>query len=65
MPRKPTDPRPARRYDPAAAPFPLDRLRSASAIMAPPGFSASPAAWRRMFADAGRDLVRQPTRSRS
>ena len=55
MPRKPEDPRPSRRYDPAAAPFPLDRLKSGSAIVAPPGFGGFPFSLAALFArpDAG------------
>src|SRR5580692_8134783 len=42
MPRKPEDPRPKRRYNPVSTELPLDRLKSASAIVAPPGFGFLP-----------------------
>ncbi len=55
MPRKPTDPRPDRCYIPLPADLPLDRLRSASAIVAPPGFGLLPMSLASLFANPGPD----------
>ncbi len=53
MPRKPEDPRPSRRYNPEAD-LPLDRLKSASAVVAPPGFAAlAPFSLAALFAEPG------------
>src|SRR5579883_1798603 len=55
MPRKPDHPRPSRRYNPMPADLPLDRLNSASAIIAPPGFGVLPMSLAALFAEAGPD----------
>ena len=53
MSRKPTDPRPDRRYNPVPADLPLDHIRSASAIVAPFGVLSLPVSMAALFADAG------------
>ena len=65
MPRKPTDPRPDRRYAPVSIDMRLDRLRSASAVIAPPTFSVLPGNMAAMFADAVRDLAPRPATART
>ncbi len=53
MPRKPEDPRPSRRYNPEAD-LAMDRLKSASAIVAPPGFAVvAPFSLAALFAEPG------------
>ena len=59
MSRKPTDPRPDRRYVPVAIDTTLDRIRSASAVIAPPGFAFLPGNLNALFADAVRELRAQ------
>ncbi len=59
MPRKPTDPRPDRRYAPRSIDMTLDRLRSASAVIGVPGLSVMPGNLAAMFADAVRELREQ------
>ena len=59
MSRKPTDPRPDRRYVPVAIDTTLDRIRSASAVIAPPGFAFLPGNLDALFADAVRELRAQ------
>jgi hypothetical protein len=56
MPRKPTDPRPDRRYAPLSIDMRLDWLRSASAVVGVPGLSVLPGNLAAIFADAVRKL---------
>ena len=56
MSRKPTDPRPDRRYVPVAIDTALDRIRSASAVIALPGFAFLPGNLDALFAEAVREL---------
>src|SRR5580692_11082049 len=60
MPRKPEDPRPKRRYNPVSTELPLDRLKSASAIVAPPGFGFLPFSLASLFGEPGR-VAQAPT----
>jgi hypothetical protein len=61
MPRKPTDPRPDRRYVPLTIDMKLDPFRSASAFVGAPSFSILPANLATMLTDAVRELQNQPT----
>ena len=56
MPKKPEKPRPSRRYTPPpSADYPLDRLKSASAVVAPPGLGGCPFTLASLFAKPGTD----------
>ncbi len=56
MPKKPEKPRPSRRYTPPpSADYPLDRLKSASAVVAPPGLGGFPFTLASLFAKPGTD----------